>query len=81
MPEDNSFCHDCGAFLPGMIETHSNKCPASEIKHLSTGECPACGAPGKFDIDSPKGTVLPQGTNWIWYNDELGWECGECWLK
>lgn len=52
------------------------------IQHGQPGECPTCSEPGIFNINSPKGTVMPLGTNWIWFNTGLDiWECGECWLK
>lgn len=49
--------------------------------HGDLGLCPTCHAEGTFDMDSPPGTKLPPGTNWIWFGIDKRWECGECWLK
>jgi len=55
---------------------------AFKALHNTIGRCPVCGAAGTFDTLSPAGSMLPPGTNWIWYNPHSrSWECGECWLK
>jgi hypothetical protein len=51
------------------------------IKHGDLFECPACGASGRIDLDTPL-REEPQFELSIWWNSHIpGWECTECWLK
>jgi len=51
------------------------------VRHGDFFRCPACGAPGRIDLETPPGRQ-PEFELSVWYNKHLpGWECSECWLK
>ena len=50
----------------------------SHFRHGQGGQCPTCGAEGRFDIrDTPEAEFKDA----IWFNPYTSWECYDCWLK
>lgn len=51
------------------------------VKHGDSFTCPACGSPGRIDINTKSGET-PEFLSSVWWNTNTeNWECDECWLK
>lgn len=61
------------------IRRHETLSGTVQRLHGEYGECPTCGASGRFDMKDSTETAFEES---IWLNKQSGgWECYECWLK
>ncbi len=50
-------------------------------KHGDPIECPTCGMPGLLDNDTPDGQPVAWPHKSVWWNNNCGWECSDCYDK